>query len=86
MRAYPGTAFPLFGDRLRTARERSGLSVGACAQKCGVTEAAWRRWERGAGVPYSTDEGRTIADTVRADVAWLYGMTDVARAWPPRCY
>lgn len=41
-------------------------------------------WERGAGVPYSTEEARTIADTVRADPGWLYGMTDVARAWPPR--
>ena len=78
-----GHRFPVFAARLRQAREQCGLLQGDCARRCGVSIQVWSNWEHGWRVPGTARETRDIADLLRADPAWLLGMTDVRRPWPP---
>jgi transcriptional regulator with XRE-family HTH domain len=83
-RPRPGRAFPLFGERLREARVRAGLSPEECARRCGVRASTWLRWEQGTAVPFSKAELRAVADAVGTDPGWLLGVADARAAWPPR--
>ena len=42
---------PIFGDRLREAREQLGLSQQAMADRCGVTMRSQRNYEKGERLP-----------------------------------
>ena len=42
----------------------------------------WSSWETGAHVPATALELQAVADVLRADPAWLLGLTDERRPWP----
>jgi len=83
----PGVAkqsrFPLLGSRLRQGRKRRRLTQLLAAKSCGVSLSVWSNWERGHRSPASAAELQAICDRLRVDPAWLLGLTDVQRHWPP---
>jgi transcriptional regulator with XRE-family HTH domain len=74
--------FPQFAERLRRARLETGLRQRECARYCGVSTSVWSNWEHGDRVPSTAAELQAIADVLRADPAWLLGLTDTRRPWP----
>lgn len=75
--------FPGFGERLREARTAAGLQSKDAAAMVGVSKQIWTDWEKGRRV---VGDGRAllaIADLLSADPAWLLGLTDIRRPWPP---
>jgi len=72
-----------FGDRLRAAREAAGLSQVAAAKAAGIPHATWVEAETRSQVPRDPERLRRICDLLATDPAWLLGLTDVRRPWPP---
>lgn len=76
-------SFPEFGPRLRAAREGAGLRPSEAADRAGVARPVWSDWEHGRRVVGSAEDLRRVSDLLRVDPAWLLGVTDVRRPWPP---
>jgi transcriptional regulator with XRE-family HTH domain len=74
--------YPLLPARLRQARRELGLTQALAAAQVGVGLTAWNNWETGYRAPRGADELRRVCDLLRADPAWLLGLTDVRRPWP----
>lgn len=72
-----------FGVRLREARKAVGAQAKECAETVGVSKQIWSDWERGRRVVGDAVVLKAIADLLSADPAWLLGLTDKRRPWPP---
>jgi transcriptional regulator with XRE-family HTH domain len=83
-RAGETRGFPLLGARLREARRAAGLSQAAAAERVGVLQQTWSHWEASRHAPVrSAAELLAVCNLLNADPAWLLGLTDVRRPWPP---
>jgi transcriptional regulator with XRE-family HTH domain len=62
-----------FGARLALVRQASGgLNVKAAADRCGLSDQAWRNWEAERVHPRDFPQVcRQIADTFGFDLNWL---------------
>jgi len=68
-------AWPGFAERLRQAREESGLSVEAASQKVGVPASRWTEWEEGLDDP-SFSEGMAICKLLSITPDWALKLKD----------
>jgi DNA-binding XRE family transcriptional regulator len=76
--------FPVLPDRLRQARSQAGLTQEQAAASVGVIRQAWGQWEAGRATPIrAAGELLAVCNLLRADPAWLLGLTDIRRPWPP---
>ena len=67
------------GDRLRTARRRSGLSVRALGRRLGVSGSAVAQWEARQGSQPAASRLAQIAEVLGVSVDWLLrGTTNEA--------
>jgi len=60
-----------FGARLALIRQRFGWNVSEAAQACGIANATWQKWERGASPRKIEEKARQIADRCGCDYVWL---------------
>lgn len=58
------------GERIRAARERSGLSQAALGRLFGISREAVAQWESGRNAPTADKLGRLAAET-KVNVEWL---------------
>lgn len=67
---------PMFGDRLKTLRNRKGLSQSEFAKQIGVSKSSVNMYERGEREPnFETLEA--IADYFNVDLDYLMGKSDI---------
>ena len=64
----------IFPDRLRTARERRGLSQGKLAERTGLQASAVSHFETGSRKP-SFDNLKRLADALNVTTDYLLGRT-----------
>jgi transcriptional regulator with XRE-family HTH domain len=64
----------IFPDRLRTARERRGLSQGQLAERAGLQASAVSHFETGGRKP-SFDNLKRLADALNITTDYLLGRT-----------
>ena len=67
---------PMFGDRLKSLRNRKGLSQAEFAKQIGVSKSSVNMYERGEREPnFETLE--TIADYFNVDLDYLMGKSEI---------
>lgn len=66
-------------DRLRSARQKFGLTQAELAERIGITEKQVNRIELGHSVPNS-DTLALIADALNVSTDWLLGRTDDSKS------
>ena len=67
---------PMFGDRLKSLRNRKGLSQAEFAMQIGVSKSSVNMYERGEREPnFETLE--TIADYFNVDLDYLMGKSEI---------
>jgi transcriptional regulator with XRE-family HTH domain len=60
-----------FGARLVLVRREKKMSVEVAAATCGVSQATWSTWERGAQPRKLVEIVTTISDALGVDRDWL---------------
>ena len=65
----------MFGDKMRAARERLGLSQVALGQRLGMVRQQINNYEQGRFEP-SWDTARRIADALDVSLDYLAGLRD----------
>ena len=60
-----------FGERLRSARERLGITQLAAAEQSGFHAVTWNKWERNKSAPRGYDVIRRLSDTLHVRYVWL---------------
>lgn len=75
-----------FGNLLREARKRAGLSQAALASKCRITQSYLNRLETSTVEPPGRDLCRRIANAIKMDVSelWKHAFLSRARRWLSR--
>lgn len=68
-----------YGKRIKEARVKIGLTQSEAAEKMGVTQQAWQRFEGGKyDLKMSTVKG--ICQTLEVSADWLIGVDEAALA------
>lgn len=65
----------MFGERLKTAREKAGLSQDEVAKKIGVSQAAYSYYESGLKTPLLPVATR-LASVLHTSLDYLVGNSD----------
>ena len=67
---------PTFGDRLKTLRNKKGLSQMEFSKQIGISKSSVNMYERGEREP-NFEILETIADYFNVDLDYLLGKTDI---------
>jgi len=71
----------MFGERLKKARKKSGMTQMELAQKLNLTDATLNRYEKGHRKP-DPETLSKIAEILHVSVDWLLGRTDNPEPFP----
>jgi transcriptional regulator with XRE-family HTH domain len=66
--------FPLFAQRLLSARQNKGATQEEAAKNIGVNRNTWTQWESGSRIPRNAKYLKSICRYLDVSVDWILGI------------